>query len=73
MGIDVAGNADYCETYIIVTDNLGNCTNDMATVSGLLKTEMGDGLEESDIEFVRPTSCRPIIRLLRYDRSVRFI
>ncbi|MCB0525941.1 MAG: proprotein convertase P-domain-containing protein, partial [Saprospiraceae bacterium] len=49
-GIDVAGNADYCETYIIVTDNLGNCTNDMATVSGLLKTEMGDGLEESDIE-----------------------
>jgi len=48
--IDAAGNADYCETYIIIQDNGGNCMSDMATVSGALKTESGDGLEESDVE-----------------------
>lgn len=48
--IDAAGNADYCETYILIQDNNSNCMSNMATVSGLLKTENGDGLEESDVE-----------------------
>jgi hypothetical protein len=47
---DAAGNTDYCETYIIIQDNGGNCVTDMATVSGALKTEGGEGLEESDVE-----------------------
>jgi len=49
-GIDLAGNADFCETYIIVQDNGGFCVSDMATVSGALKTASNDGLEESDVE-----------------------
>lgn len=52
---DAYGNADYCETYIIVQDNAGNCGATTATVAGLLKTEMGDGLEETDVELAGPT------------------
>jgi len=50
--IDKAGNADYCETYIIIQDNLHNCPDAIgsASVAGLLKTESADGLEESDVE-----------------------
>ncbi len=50
--IDAAGNADYCETYIIVQDNLNNCpnVNGTATVAGLIKTESGAGLEEGHLE-----------------------
>ncbi|HLP96316.1 MAG TPA: HYR domain-containing protein, partial [Saprospiraceae bacterium] len=48
--IDAAGNADYCETYVIVQDNLGGCpTGDHINVSGLLKTEMSEGVEESTV------------------------
>ncbi|MBC7776200.1 MAG: proprotein convertase P-domain-containing protein [Phycisphaerae bacterium] len=52
---DAYGNADYCETYIIVQDNAGNCGAGSATVAGLLKTEMSDGLEETDVELAGPT------------------
>lgn len=45
--IDVAGNADYCETYVIVQDNLGGCSGGGAVnVAGALKTEATDGVEE---------------------------
>jgi len=38
---DKAGNADFCETYILVQDNMGNCTNvAKATVAGAIKTEV---------------------------------
>ena len=47
--IDAAGNADYCETYVIIQDNLGNCCGAGSTVnvSGALKTEMTEGVEEA--------------------------
>lgn len=45
--IDAAGNADYCETYIIVQDNLGNCPNGHINVAGAIQTEMTDGVEEA--------------------------
>ena len=46
--IDAVGNADYCETYVIVQDNLGNCPiGDHVNVTGALKTEMTDGVEEA--------------------------
>jgi hypothetical protein len=45
--IDAAGNADYCETYVIVQDNNGNCpASDKINVVGALKTEMTEGVEE---------------------------
>jgi hypothetical protein len=51
-GLDKAGNADFCETYIIIQDNLQNCpnVNGMASVAGMLQTEMSEGLEETDVE-----------------------
>lgn len=54
-GQDAAGNADYCETFLIVQDNAGNCGATSATVAGLLKTEANDGLEETDVELSGPT------------------
>lgn len=47
--IDMVGNADFCETYVIIQDNFGNCTGN-ATVSGALQTEMQSGLEEAHVE-----------------------
>jgi hypothetical protein len=48
--IDLAGNADYCETYVIVQDNNGNCPNsDKVNVSGALKTEETNGVEEGNV------------------------
>lgn len=54
-GLDAYGNADNCETYMIVQDNNGNCGNGTASVAGLLKTEMNEGLEETDVELSGPT------------------
>ncbi|MCB0533320.1 MAG: HYR domain-containing protein [Saprospiraceae bacterium] len=48
--IDLAGNADYCETYVIVQDNSGFCSNSAGTVAGSLKTEVGNGLEDANVE-----------------------
>jgi hypothetical protein len=51
--IDAAGNADYCETYVIVQDNLGNCApSGQLIVSGALKTEMEDGIEEAVVNLI---------------------
>ena len=48
--MDLAGNADYCETYVIVQDNMGFCSNSFGTVAGTLKTEEDNGLEDANIE-----------------------
>jgi hypothetical protein len=49
--IDKAGNADFCETYVIVQDNNGNCPSDpnSAKVAGKLNTEMTNGVEASSV------------------------
>ncbi|HLP93002.1 MAG TPA: T9SS type A sorting domain-containing protein [Saprospiraceae bacterium] len=60
--IDAAGNADYCETYIIVQDNLGNCGSSspgMMVVSGEIKTETQDGVEEVNINIDANTMFLP--------------
>jgi hypothetical protein len=49
--IDLAGNADYCETYVIVQDNMGAARRAThATVAGFLKTEVDNGLEDANVE-----------------------
>jgi hypothetical protein len=47
--VDAAGNADYCETYLIVQDNLGNCVGGSLQVSGQITTELQDGIEEVEV------------------------
>jgi hypothetical protein len=50
--IDKAGNADFCETYVIVQDNNGNCppSAGAAKVAGALTTESTNGVEEGNVE-----------------------
>jgi hypothetical protein len=51
--MDAAGNADYCETYVIVQDNNGNCPpGGQLIVSGILETETEDGIEEAVVNLV---------------------
>ncbi len=47
--IDVAGNADYCETYVIVQDNLGFCNGGF--IEACAKDACGNGMEEVTFEF----------------------
>ncbi|MBK9337937.1 MAG: hypothetical protein IPM98_15890 [Lewinellaceae bacterium] len=49
-GMDLQGNADFCETYFHVQDNVPNCGNTNATVAGVVLTEHGHGLEEANVE-----------------------
>lgn len=49
--MDLAGNADYCETTVVVQDNIGSCGGDPGVVvSGALKTEMLEGIEEAETQ-----------------------
>ncbi|MCB9316823.1 MAG: HYR domain-containing protein [Lewinellaceae bacterium] len=47
--MDLAGNADYCETYVIVQDNMGICGTNFGNVAGALKTEGANGLEDATV------------------------
>ncbi|MBL7795961.1 MAG: T9SS type A sorting domain-containing protein [Saprospiraceae bacterium] len=51
---DLAGNADFCVTFVNVQDNIGACgpAGSNATVAGVLKTEANDGLAGAHIELV---------------------
>jgi hypothetical protein len=58
--MDAAGNADYCETYVIVQDNLGGCPNaDKLNVVGELKTEMTEGVEETMVNISGTSTFAP--------------
>ena len=57
--IDAAGNADYCETYLIVQDNLGNCSNGHINVAGAVKTEMTEGVEEAMVKISGTSTFAP--------------
>ncbi|HMX39349.1 MAG TPA: T9SS type A sorting domain-containing protein, partial [Saprospiraceae bacterium] len=50
--MDLAGNSDFCQTYLIVQDNNGNCPNNgpNAAVAGYLKTEEQQGLEGAQVD-----------------------
>lgn len=47
--MDLAGNADYCETFVIVQDNLGAC-GASGQVSGALRTINQEGVKEANVE-----------------------
>ncbi|MCB9306723.1 MAG: HYR domain-containing protein [Lewinellaceae bacterium] len=47
--MDMAGNADFCQTTVDVQDNLGNCTPGAPAIAGFLKTEMLEGLEDAEV------------------------
>src|SRR5690349_17259142 len=58
--IDLAGNADYCETYVIVQDNAGSCDpNNKIDVSGALKTAAVDGVEDGEVNVTGSVNFAP--------------
>jgi len=62
-GEDAAGNADYCETYVIVQDNGGFCSNSAVTVAGALQTATQQGLEEAEVELNGSHPALPTINM----------
>lgn len=46
--IDQSGNADFCETYVIIQDNLGSCGQSLS-VAGAINTENGHGVEQANV------------------------
>lgn len=58
--IDAAGNADYCQTFVLIQDNLGNCAPDNhINVSGAVVTEMSSGIEEATVHINGTSSFAP--------------
>ncbi len=61
---DLAGNADFCGTHVIVQDNMGACgpAGSNATVAGALKTEADQGLADANLQLVAilPTGQPPV-------------
>ena len=62
--IDLAGNADYCETYVIVQDNAGNCgVGNTVNVSGALKTEGNETIEEGIVTLDATLNAAPPVTM----------
>lgn len=53
--MDLAGNADFCETFVHVQDNAGVCSNTNASVAGIIQTEDGNGLEDVNVHLIVST------------------
>ncbi len=51
---DLAGNQDYCETFIIVQDNMGACDDD-PQIAGVTATEDNEGVEGVSINVNSPS------------------
>jgi HYR domain len=64
---DHAGNADFCQTYVLIQDNSGVCGKSAgkASISGELRTEGEQGLEEAYVQLNgTPTNGTPPVSML---------
>ncbi len=48
--MDKAGNADYCQTYVIVQDQNSMCNDNNIVITGVLKTDQQKGLQDADVK-----------------------
>jgi hypothetical protein len=50
--MDAAGNVDFCETYVLIQDNMNNCDPSVqtASVAGVLETEAALGVEDVHVQ-----------------------
>ncbi|MBK8923591.1 MAG: HYR domain-containing protein [Saprospirales bacterium] len=75
--IDLALNADFCETYVIVQDNMGACgpAGSNATVAGALKTEGDQGLLDGSVEMAGtpPNGLPPYTMFEQSDNSGLYV
>lgn len=56
---DKAGNSDYCETYILVQDNMGNCDSSSAQIAGALQTEEIEGISDAFVAVTGVSNALP--------------
>ncbi|MCC6460408.1 MAG: proprotein convertase P-domain-containing protein [Saprospiraceae bacterium] len=74
--LDKEGNADYCETYVLVQDNNLICQNgsNQAMVAGQLATEDGGGLQEAQIDLSStPVSVPPLAQTVFTDIDGQYL
>jgi hypothetical protein len=53
LAIDQFGNSDWCETYVLIQDNMNVCPDTAggtSLISGLVANEQGDGVEKVDMD-----------------------
>lgn len=66
---DLAGNADFCATPVLIQDNAGVCQG-YAIVSGLLETEENKGVEEARVRLSGSHPALPPLALFRQSDSI---
>ncbi|NRB50109.1 MAG: T9SS type A sorting domain-containing protein [Saprospiraceae bacterium] len=47
---DELGNHDFCETYILVQDNMGGCEGGDGAIAGNIETEAGEGIGNVEVQ-----------------------
>ncbi|MBC7774006.1 MAG: HYR domain-containing protein [Phycisphaerae bacterium] len=57
--IDKAGNADFCQTTLIVQDNGGNCPQSADSITGRIITEQGVGISDVSIKIEGSSTFAP--------------
>jgi hypothetical protein len=58
-GRDKGGNYDFCETYILVQDNIGACSTLKANVAGSLKTDLQKAIDQSQVTITGQNNALP--------------
>jgi len=60
--MDLAGNADFCATYVLIQDNLIICSK-KASIIGMLRTEKAEGVENGNVQFSGQHPAFPPVKL----------
>lgn len=58
---DEAGNQDYCETYILIQDNMNACGPQAANIAGAIETEGGEHVEQVTVTVAGGSNAIPQI------------
>ncbi len=53
---DLAGNMDFCETFIDIQDNMGACVGTTTRIGGAVKDEMGQGVQDVNVDLNNSSS-----------------
>jgi hypothetical protein len=61
---DKAGNADFCEAFISVQDNMNNCSNTQARIAGAIQTEEIEGVEGAMVKVTGSSNIFPPVSML---------
>ena len=67
---DKAGNADFCETYLLVQDNMGVCPNSTTgSVAGMILTDDVQGVQDAEVNLKGSNPALPAAGLFNMTNS----